>query len=192
MIRLAMKTKVIISSGVALMGAIVAAGVWAVERLPDQCAFCSRCAALEITSRWTVSGIPKSLVETHRVMDTSYSSLLVAKKIVSPHEHHWLVPEEVPDPVNEFGPKVTESLEFINTPRVVSFMRNLADYGNPEMIEHWNHTILDPKYSHVLDTSLVYVNAPATGFHNGSEFRDWFQNNSAAFQARLSWLTTAD
>lgn len=187
-----MKNKVIIWTGGVFIGLIAIAGVWTIERVPDKCAFCTRCGALEITSGWTFAGFSKPLFETHRVVDTSYSSLVVAKKLVPSHEHHWLAPEQVPDPVNEFGPKVTESLEFINTPRVVSFMRNLADYGNPEMIEHWNHTILDPKYSHVLDTSLVYVSAPAAGFHNGDQFRDWFQKNSAAFQARLSWLTTAD
>lgn len=147
---------------------------------------------MEVTSQWGFRHSASSLFQSKRVEQTPYSSVLEKRKLVSSHSHEWLSPRQVPDPVNEFGPKVTESLEFINSPRVVAFMDNLANYGDAEMIQHWKQMILDPKYSHVLDESLVYVNAPTNGFNNANAFRHWFQNNSAAFQARLAWLTTAD
>lgn len=187
-----MKIQHIAITVLAASGALGLAGFATIERKPDHCAFCTECGAMEVRSGWGFRGSRSSVLETGRVEQTPYSSLLESRKLVSAHSHQWLAPRQVADPVNEFGPKVTESLEFINSPRVVSFMGNLAEYGDPDMVSHWKQMILDPKYSHVLDTSLVYVNAPPNGFGDGDSFRRWFQNNSASFQARLAWLTTAD
>ncbi len=173
-------------------GALGIVGFATCERKPDHCAYCSECGAMEVKSSWGFRGSEKAFFETSRIDPTPFSSMLNSRKLVATHFHQWISPRQVTDPVNEFGPKVTESLEYINTPRVVSFMSNLAEYGDSDMVSHWKQTTLDPKYSYVLDTSLVYVNAPTNGFGDGDSFRHWFQNNAAAFQARLAWLTTAD
>lgn len=141
---------------------------------------------MEVKSGWGIRGSETSLMETERVEQTRYNSMLQSQGLVPAHSHQWLAARQVPDPVNEFDPMVTESLEYINSPRVVSFTENLAEYGDPEMVSHWKQMTLDPKYSHVLDTSLVYVNAPPNGFSDGNSFRRWFQDNSAAFRARLA------
>lgn len=176
----------------AATGTAAVAGFTTIERKPDHLAYCSDCGAMEVMSSWGFRGSEKPLFETTRVEPTPYSKVLESNKLVAAHSHCWLAPHKVPDPVNEFGPEVTESLEYINSPRVVSFMANLAEFGDPDMVSHWKQMTLDPKYSHVLDTSLIYVNAPVAGFDDAASFHRWFQNNSAAFQARLAWLTTAD
>ncbi len=174
------------------VGSLGLIGFATIERKPDHLAYCSECGAMKVKSGWGIRSSETTLIDTTRVEQTPYSSVLENRKLVSAHSHKWLPPRQVPDPVNEFGPKVTESLEYINSPRVVSFMENLAEYGDLDMVNHWKQMTLDPQYSHVLDASLIYVNAPVTGFGDAATFRRWFQNNSAAFQARLAWLTTAD
>lgn len=182
--------KTIIITALFAIVAVLAAAF--IERKPDVRAFCTTCGAMETTSSWGFRSAGSKLYQTKAIAATPFSSLMETRRLVPSHQHHWLAPQDVTDPVNEYGPKVTQSIGLINTPRVIAFMSNLADYGDPDMIRHWQSMTLDPKYSYVLDPSLAYVRAPENGFSNPGDFRNWFQENSAAFQSRLAWLTTAD
>lgn len=120
------------------------------------------------------------------------SELLVKKKLVASHVHRWLEPQAVSNPLDEFGPPVIESLEFISAPRVVSFMRDLAEYGDPESVAKWRDVLLRPQYSYVIDDALRFLLVPSTGFANRTTFLAWWDSNGFALHNRLRELTEPD
>ena len=88
----------------------------------EPASYCDLCGARQEETLWLVRGTDATLIRTHAITPTPMSELLVTRKLVAPHLHHWRTPEAVPNPLDQFGPPVVESLEFINAPRVVSFM----------------------------------------------------------------------
>lgn len=163
-----------------------------ISRTLKPAAFCRLCGAEQIETSWAVRGTGVSLLATDKVSATPISELLTSKHLVNSHEHQWLAPQSVPDPLDEFGPPVVESLEFINAPRVVGFLRNLADFGDAESTRHWRGILLQPQYSYVIDSALRFLQMPADGFPNREEFMPWWNNNGYALYNRLREQTEAD
>ena len=120
------------------------------------------------------------------------SELLAKKNLIDAHVHRWHEPQAVPNPMDEFGPPVIESLEFINAPRVVSFMRDLAEYGDSESVAKWRDLLLRPQYSYVIDDALRFLLVPPDGFANRKTFIAWLGGNSFALQNRIRELTEPD
>jgi hypothetical protein len=158
----------------------------------ESASFCELCSARQEETSWMVRGTGTSLIRTHAIEPTPMSELLVKKHLVTAHVHRWRQPEAVPNPLDEFGPPVIESLEFINAPRVVGFMRDLAEYGDSESITKWRDVLLRPQYSYVIDDALRFLLVPPDGFMNRTAFMDWWSGNGFALHNRLRELTEPD
>jgi hypothetical protein len=154
--------------------------------------FCDLCGAGQEETSWTVRGTGASLIRTRAIAPTPMSELLAKKNLVAAHVHRWRQPQAVPNPLDEFGPPVIESLEFINAPRVVGFMRDLADYGDSESVTKWRDVLLRPQYSYVIDDALRFLLVPPDGFTNRATFMAWWSGNAFALHNRLRELTEPD
>lgn len=171
------------------------AGIMCVALIsPDSepASFCDLCGARQETTSWMVRGTDTNLLRTHSVTPTPMSELLVTKKLISAHIHHWRASETVPNPLDQFGPPVTESLGLINAPRVVNFMRNLAEYGDAESVTQWRDLLLQPHYSYVIDDALRFLLVPPSGFSDRAAFLAWWGGNAFALHNRLRELTEPD
>lgn len=164
----------------------------AVHREQQQSDFCQLCGTERTQTSWGLRGTALRLFATHGVAETPISALLTTKHLIEKHQHQWLAPRSVPDPLDEFGPPVTQSLDFINAPRVVGFMRNLADYGDTSSITHWRDLLLRPEYSYVIDGALRFFRMPPNGFSNHDEFMAWWSENGFLLYNRLLERTEAD
>lgn len=97
---------------------------------PASDSYCTVCGTREETKAYTLRFTALTLFQAPRLRPTTFSALLLEKRLVGAHQHHWEAPHFVPDPLDEFGAPVLQSLEFINAPRVLNFMRNVADYAD--------------------------------------------------------------
>jgi hypothetical protein len=158
----------------------------------EPASFCELCDARQEETSWMVRGTGASLIKTHAIEPTPMSELLVKKNLVTAHIHRWRQPQAVRNPLDEFGPPVIESLEFINAPRVVGFMRDLADYGDSDSITKWRDVLLRPQYSYVIDDALRFLLVPPDGFTNRTAFMAWWSSNGFALYNRLRELTEPD
>jgi hypothetical protein len=159
---------------------------------PDSASFCEICGARDAQTSWAVRGTNVSLFKTHTIAPTPMSELLTKKNLVALHVHRWRAPQAVPDPRDEFGPPVIESLEYINAPRVVNFMRDVADYADPVTAGNWRETVMQPHYTPVIDDALRFSRVPAAGFADRTEFLIWWGQNAYALSHRLRQLTESD
>lgn len=158
----------------------------------ESASFCGICGAREAQTSWAVRGMTVSLLKTHAIAPTPISEVLTKKNLVASHAHRWLAPQVVPDPRDAFGPPVVESLEFLNTPRVVNFMRNVADYADPVTAANWRDTVMQLQYTRVIDDALRFSRVPAAGFADRTEFLSWWGQNAYALSHRLRQLTESD
>jgi hypothetical protein len=158
----------------------------------EPASYCDLCGARQEETWWVVRGTGTSLIKTHAITPTPMSEVLVMKKLVATHAHHWRAPEAVPNPLDQFGPPVLESLEFINAPRVVNFMRDLAEYGDGESVTQWRDVLLRPQYSYVIDDALRFLLVPPNGFSDRTAFLAWWGGNGFALHNRLRELTEPD
>lgn len=163
-----------------------------VAREPQPPRFCHVCGAQQIQTSWAVRGTSVRLGTRQYVTATPISELLTTTHLISPHDHRWVAAAFVPDPLDQFGPPVIQSLGFINAPRVVSFMRDLARYGDRTSVATWQAQVLDPRYSYVIDGALRFLLAPEAGFESRDEFLRWWNTNAFALQTRLRELTEPD
>jgi hypothetical protein len=175
-------------------GILVAAAVASlVAALPAQEAYCTICGAQQETRPYGLRFTSSHTLFTQRAVSaTPFSALLEEKHLVSAHQHRWLAPRVVPDPRDEFGPPVLESLGFLNAPRVVNFMRNVADYADPVTVANWRDTIMRPSYTRVTDDALRFSRVPKTGFPDRTEFLNWWGQNAYALSHRVRQLTEPD
>jgi hypothetical protein len=158
----------------------------------EPASFCDLCGTRQEATAWMVRGTGASLLRTHAIAPTPISQLLVRKKLVAAHVHRWRAPEAVPNPLDQSGPPVMESLEFINAPRVVNFMRDLAEYGDAESVTQWRDVLLQPQYSYVIDDALRFLLVPPGGFSDRTTFLAWWGGNGFALHNRLRELTEPD
>jgi hypothetical protein len=158
----------------------------------EPASFCDLCGARQEETSWMVRGTSASLIKTRVIAPTPMSELLARKNLVAAHVHRWRQPQAVPNPLDEFGSPVIESLEFISAPRVVGFMRDLADHGDSESITKWRDVLLQPQYSYVIDDALRFLLVPPDGFTNRTAFMAWWSGNAFALQNRLRELTEPD
>jgi hypothetical protein len=154
--------------------------------------FCDLCGARQEETAWVIKGIGLNLLRTHSVAPTPMSELLAKKNLVAAHLHHWRAAEAVPNPLDQSGPPVIESLEFISAPRVVNFLRDLAEYGDAASVIHWRDVLLQPRYSYVIDDALRFLLVPPGGFSDRTTFLAWWGQNAFALQNRLRELTEPD
>lgn len=176
--------------GAAILVAAVAASL--VAALPAQDSYCLVCGARQRTHPFGLRFTSLTLFRGRRVEPTPFSALLEQEHLVSAHQHRWQPPQLVPDPLNEFGPPVPESLEFINAPRVVGFMRNVADFADPVSVAKWKAVVLQPQYSYVIDGALRYLRVPPNGFADREQFIAWWGGNAYALSNRLREQTEPD
>lgn len=158
----------------------------------EPASFCDLCSARQEETAWMVRGTGTSLIRTHTIAPTPMSELLAKKDLVTTHVHRWRQPQAVPNPLDEFGPPVIESIEFISAPRVVSFMRDLAEYGDAESVTQWRDVLLRPQYSYVIDDALRFLLVPPSGFSDRTAFLAWWGQNGFALHNRLRELTEPD
>lgn len=173
-----------------LLIAILSAALISVRSEPAS--YCDICGASQAQTSWAVRGTNVSLLKTHTIAPTPMSELLAKKNLVASHVHRWRAPQAVPNPLDEFGPPVVESLEYINAPRVVNFMRNVADYADPVTAANWRDTVMQPHYTRVIDDALRFSRVPAAGFADRPEFLIWWGQNAYALSHRLRQLTESD
>jgi len=178
---------------------IVAIGIVAVITLPAlitrrsaPASFCRICGAQKTQTSLAVRGTSVALFQMYRPSPTPISELLTSRNLVAPHLHQWLAPKSIPDPLDEFGPPVIESLNFISAPRVVSFMRDIAQYGDATSIAQWRGILMQAQYSYVIDGALRFLLMPPTGFASRDEFQSWWSSNGFALQNRLREQTEPD
>lgn len=163
-----------------------------VERQPGQSEFCTVCGAAHLTTTWKIRSTAIHLWSSRQEEATPFSSVLTEKNLVVTHSHQWLAPRVIPDPLNEFGPPVTESLGLLNTPRVVSFVRNMADFADETSRRLWRERLLSPEFSYVFDDSLRFMRVPEVGFPQREQFDAWSRQYAVPLYARLLQETTAD
>lgn len=185
-----MRTKCYFAWGAVILVAAAVASL--VAALPAQEAFCSVCGAREETRAWELRIARVTLREERRVNATPISTILTAKRLVGGHQHRWQPPQTVPDPMDEFGPPVVESLGFLNTPRIVNLTRDIADYADPRSARQWRELLLEPRYSYVLDGALRFLKVPPAGFADRTEFLTWWGEHSFAVYNRLREVTEPD
>ena len=118
--------------------------------------------------------------------------MLEEKQMVSAHPHQWQEPHLVPNPINEFGPQVIESVGYLNAPRVVNFTRNVADYADPASVARWQELIGRPNYSREIDGALRYLRVPEEGFSDRTTFLTWWGNSYYSVYNRLREITEPD
>lgn len=172
---------------------VVAAAVASlVTALPAHDAYCTICGAHHETRAVGVRFTAFTFFRLDRVQPTPFSKLLEEKHLVAAHQHRWQQPQLVPDPMDEFGTPVLESLAFISAPRVVNFMRNVADYADPVSVAQWKMLVMQPVYTRVIDGSLRFMQVPAEGFADRTAFLNWWGQNSFAVYNRLREVTEAD
>jgi hypothetical protein len=173
-----------------LLAAILCAAL--ISPHSEPASFCDLCGARQEATLWMVRGTDASVARTHSTAPTPMSELLVKKNLVASHVHRWHQPQAVPNPLDEFGPPVIESLEFINAPRVVNFMRDLAEYGDAESVAQWRDVLLQLHYSYVIDDALRFLLVPPSGFSDRTTFLAWWSGNGFALHNRLRELTEPD
>lgn len=154
--------------------------------------FCDICGASETQTSWAVRGTNVPLLKTRAIAPTPMSELLTQRHLVASHLHRWRAPQAVPNPLDESGPPVVESLEYINAPRVVSFMRDLSTYGDADSVMKWRGVLLQPRYSYVIDGALRFLLVPPDGFTDREKFMAWWSDNAFALHNRLRELTEPD
>lgn len=168
------------------------AGSAVIARRAEPPSFCRICGARETQISWAVRGTNVRLCQTRRVRGTPISELLTSKHLIGDHTHLWLAPRRVPNPLDEAGAPVLASLEFASAPRVVHFIRDLAQYGDARSIAQWQATVLQPQYSYVIDGALRFLLVPADGFSHRDDFLRWWSTNAFALQNRVRELTEPD
>lgn len=173
-----------------LAAAIVAGAVFFKQRETPH--YCQVCGAEAIETTWILPGTGVRLFAHHETVATPMSELLTKAHLVSGHEHVWLAPTSVPDPLDPWGPPVVQSLGFVSAPRVVNFMRNLIDAGDSNTVTQWRDLLLRPEYSYVIDGALRFLQAPPDGFPRQQEFDAWWGRNGYALYNRLREETEAD
>lgn len=174
-------------------GILVAAAVASlIAALPARDAFCTLCGARETTRGYTLRFTRATLFERRSVCATAFSSLLTEKHLVAPHAHVWQEPRLVPDPMDELGPPVLESLGFLSAPRIVHFTKDVAEYADPVSAAQWRDLVLQPRYSYVADSALRFLRVPAEGFANRTDFLQWWGEHAFAVYNRLREVTEPD
>lgn len=163
-----------------------------VVALPVQDSYCTICGAQERTQPFGLRFTALTVFRSHQIRATPFSVVLTEKHLVSAHPHQWHDPRLVPDPMDEIGPPVLESLEFINAPRVVHFMRNVADYADPVSVAQWQERMLQPQTARMLDAALRFMQVPAEGFPDRTTFLTWWGQNAYAVSNRLREVTEPD
>ncbi|MGI9087063.1 MAG: hypothetical protein ACR2HH_04860 [Chthoniobacterales bacterium] len=171
---------------------VATAGASLVAALPARVSYCGICGARHELRGYGVRFTHLALFQYGEMRATPFSHLLEAKHLVMPHPHQWQEPRLVPDPLNEFGPPVVESIAFLNTPRVLNFTRNVADYADPSSAARWAELVRRPEYPRVLDASLRFLRVPEDGFADRTAFLTWWGNNSFAIYNRLREVTESD
>lgn len=163
-----------------------------IASLLAQVSFCSICGAREETHVFGLRFTELRIFRRKQVRATAFSALLEEKKLVSPHSHLWQKPRFVADPMDESGPRIVESFDFLNAERVVNFTRNVADYADPLSAARWRELAMHPRYARLLDGTLRFLQVPTDGFPDRAEFLAWWGRNSFSVYNRLREQTEPD
>ena len=185
---------VVLVAAVAFAGLLVPALGWWLLVLPRPAAlaYCAECATRRETRSWRLRGTGRTLFTRHAETPTLVSAALIGKRLVGPHEHRWLEPRVVPNPLNPYAPPVTLSLGFLDTPLVAALLVNLGDWADPTSAGNTRELILRPEYSYLVNHSLRFHRFPPRGFRDRARFLSWWTQHGFSFYAHLREETEPD
>src|SRR5262249_5658137 len=109
------------------------------------------------------------------------------------HMHKWAAPQSLTDAELETpdAPRV-RSVGFLNTPRSVSFLRCVLEYGGEAEFTQWHAMVWQPAYAAALEPALRFSRFPEEGFAARAEFYKWWDKSSFPLFNRLHDMTVAD
>jgi hypothetical protein len=177
---------------VVLVGAIVLPLMFVQRRAPVV-AYCADCALRHETQSWQLWGAPGvTLFARHTETPTLASSALTQTQLVGMHTHRWVEPRVVRNPLNLYGPPVTLSLGFLNTPQVAAFLHNLGEFADPNTARNGLQLVLRPEYSYLVNHTLIFHKFPSRGFRDRTQFLNWWGQNAFSFYQHLREETEPD
>ena len=184
----------VFATAVVVAGLLVPALSWwlLVVPRPAALAYCAECATRRETRSWRLRGTERTLLARHAETPTLVSAALVAKRLVGPHDHRWLAPRVVPNPLSPYAPPVTLSLGFLDTPLVAALLVNLGDWADPANARNTRDLILRPEYSYLVNHSLRFHRFPPRGFGDRARFLSWWTQHGFSFYAHLREETEPD
>ena len=147
------------------------------QLLPPQ--FCSVCLLRQDRVEWRLPFEGPVFFERHHEWPTPVNSLLAEKRFFGPHEHCWQGALAMTNPLEPGAPAVVQSLEFVNAPRVVSFLRDLLTYADAESAARWKEITLSLENSTLMDDALRFCRFPVDGFPNQLAFMAWWSRGGA-------------
>ncbi len=173
--------------------ALVAFAALFVQRRAPVTAYCAECALRQETRSWQLWGAPGVTLFSRRTESpTLVSTTLHGRRLVGPHTHQWLEPKVVRNPLNLYGPPVTLSLGFLNTPQVAGFLANLGEFAEPDIARNGLQLVLRPEYSYLINHTLRFHRFPPRGFGERTQFLQWWGQNGFSFYAHLREETEPD
>jgi len=146
--------------------------------------FCSVCLLRQDGEAWRLRFAERTLFERHHESPTPISALLAHKQVCPPHEHRWQGPQAFPNPLDPSAPHVVQSFEFVNTPRVVNFLRDVLNYADADSVRRWKEVTLTLENSALMDDTLRFCRFPVEGFADQSSFMAWWNRGGAAAVAK--------
>ena len=177
---------------VAIVGVLVLPPLFVQRRAPVA-AYCAECVLRRETWSWQLWGAPGvTLFSRSEETPTLVSNAVAGKRLVGPHTHRWLEPRIVRNPLNAYGPPVTLSPGFLNTPQVAGFLSNLGEFAEPDIARNGLQLALRPEYSYLINHTLRFHKFPARGFHDRTQFLAWWGQNGFSFYSHLRAETEPD
>ena len=147
------------------------------EPLPPQ--FCSVCLLRQDREVWRLPFGGPTILERHHEWPTPISALLAQKQICLPHEHSWEGRRACANPLDPSAPRIVQSFEFVNVPRVVNFLRDVLNYADPDSVRRWKEVTLTLENSTLMDDALRFCRFPAEGFADRAAFMAWWSRGGA-------------
>ncbi len=173
--------------------AAVALPLLFVQRRAPVVAYCADCALRRETRSWQLWEAPGvTLFSRSNETPTLVSNALTGKRLIGSHAHRWMAPCVVRNPINIYGPPVTLSLGFLNTPQVAAFLNNLGEFADPDIAQNGLQLVLRPEYSYLVNHTLIFHKFPARGFRDRTQFLTWWGQNAFSFYQHLREETEPD
>lgn len=178
--------------GVVLIVAIVLPPLFVQRRAPVV-AYCADCALRRETHGWQLWSAPGvTLFSRQTETPTLASTALTKTRLVGTHTHHWAEPRTVRNPINLYGPPVTLSLGFLNTPQVAAFLTNLGEFADAGTAQNGLQLVLRPEYSYLVNHTLIFHKFPPRGFRDRAQFLTWWGQNAFSFYQHMREETEPD
>ena len=161
------------------------------EHLPPK--FCSVCLLRQDSLAWRLPFNGPTVFAHHQESPTPVSTLFTEKQISLPHQHSWQAERVTTNPLDPSAPPVVQSLDFVNVPRVVSFLRDVLTYADAESVQRWKEITLTFENATLMDDALRFCRFPSEGFADKRAFMAWWSRGGArALAHRIEQQTHPD